>query len=109
MVDSGNPVASGDYGQFEGAAADRIVFGTYRATGTMQHVDHLVIEYWPAGLLRMGNTAEQLQTLLLRFPFGAFLNQKMLPDQMVPSAALLTALSWIATDGSDEGFGPARE
>jgi FkbM family methyltransferase len=74
------------------------------AERTLQHVDYLVIEYWPAGLRRMGNSAEQLQTLLLRFPFGAFLNQQMLPDQVLPSSALLNALSWIATDGSDEGF-----
>jgi len=79
----------------------RVLLGAER---TLQHVDYLVIEYWPAGLLRMGNSAEQLQTLLRGFAFGAFLNQQMLPDQLVPSSALLKALSWIATDGSDEGF-----
>jgi FkbM family methyltransferase len=79
----------------------RVLLG---AEKTLHDVDYLVVEYWPAGLLRMGNTAEQLQALLLRFPYGAFLNQDMLPDRLVPSAALLSALSWIATDGSDEGF-----
>lgn len=74
------------------------------AARTLPQIDYLVVEYWPAGLLRMGNRAEELHALLAQFPYGAFLNQAQRPDRLVPSGALLSALSWIATDGSDEGF-----
>ena len=84
----------------QGAEA-RVLRGAQR---TLQFVDYLVIEYWPAGLLRMGNSAAELHELLLGFPYGAYLNQHVLPEQLVPTAALLSALSFIATDGSDEGF-----
>lgn len=37
-VQKGSLLASGEYGEFEGAEYDRVVFGTYRATGTWSPV-----------------------------------------------------------------------
>ncbi|MFI5309462.1 MAG: FkbM family methyltransferase, partial [Polyangiales bacterium] len=43
------------------------------AAHTLGRVDYAVIEYWPAGLLRMGDDAIALLQTLLAFPYAALL------------------------------------
>lgn len=41
------------------------------STGLLDHVDMLVLEYWPFGLTRLGNNSKDLIDLLRGFSFGA--------------------------------------
>lgn len=70
----------------------------------LRQVDSLVLEYWPAGLRRMGDHANDLPALLSCFPWGVYLPGDRPHDSLQPASALFASLSWIATDGSDEGF-----
>jgi FkbM family methyltransferase len=74
------------------------------ADGILARTDYLIIEYWPAGLWRMGDSARALEELLTRFPFAAVLDQNALPTQLEPIGAALESLAWVPKDGSDEGF-----
>jgi FkbM family methyltransferase len=84
----------------QGAEA-RVLRGAAR---TLEQVDHLVVEYWPAGLLRMGDSAQALQELLLAFPHAVLLGYQSLEGRLRATATLFAQLAWIPTDGSDEGF-----
>jgi len=74
------------------------------ARKSLAHVDYAVVEYWPAGLLRMGDDAIALLQILLDFPYATLL----LPGQplrpLKSSRRLFEQLAWIPIDGSDEGF-----
>jgi FkbM family methyltransferase len=74
------------------------------AENTLARTDYLVIEYWPAGVRRMGDSAQALEELLARFAFAAVLDQHTLPTQLEPIGAALERLAWVPKDGSDEGF-----
>jgi FkbM family methyltransferase len=75
------------------------------ARTSIARVEHLVLEYWPAGLHRMGDRVESLSSLLCEhFPWAALL----LPGQVLraqPARTLLEALArFVPDDGSDQGF-----
>jgi len=75
------------------------------ARNTLQHVSAVVLEYWPSGLLRAGDHAAQLESLLEVFPWGAVLKQDGSKLEPKPRAELFHALThFMAHDGSDEGF-----
>jgi FkbM family methyltransferase len=74
------------------------------AQQTLAQVDYLVVEYWPAGLLRMGDSAAALQQALTTFPYATLLRDERPPDPLQDTTALFARLAWIPTDGSDEGF-----
>jgi FkbM family methyltransferase len=83
----------------QGAEA-RVLRGAAR---TVAELDALVVEYWPAGLLRAGDSAGALHALLAQFPYAALLTSAASgPPQ--PTQALLDRLAFIPKDGSDEGF-----
>ena len=75
------------------------------ATRVLPHVAAVVLEYWPAGLLRAGDHAEQLEALLQDFDWGAVLKQGSDTFELKTRAELFHALShFMALDGSDDGF-----
>jgi FkbM family methyltransferase len=74
------------------------------ASRSLPLIDHLICEYWPYGLHRMGDSAQMLGEILKAFPFGAVLSAGSLPRQLTGTHELLQGLSWIPTDGSDRGF-----
>jgi FkbM family methyltransferase len=82
----------------QGAEA-RVLRGAAR---TLEQVDALIVEYWPAGLLRAGDSAAALHALLAGFPYAAVLGQPL--GALQPTAAVLESLAWVPADGSDEGF-----
>jgi FkbM family methyltransferase len=75
------------------------------AARTLPHVAAVVLEYWPAGVLRAGDQPELLETLLSGFGNAALLRQDGGALEHKPCAELFHALrSFMAHDGSDEGF-----
>jgi FkbM family methyltransferase len=74
------------------------------AGALLAEIDHMVVEWWPAGLLRMGDSAEALHDLLAALPYATLIDQRTGPGQMQDSRVFLDSLSWIPTDGSDPGF-----
>jgi FkbM family methyltransferase len=75
------------------------------AQQTLQHVDALIVEWWPAGLVRMGDSASALYAALGAFPYAALLDQHApAPHALQRSTQLFESMSWIPADGSDEGF-----
>jgi FkbM family methyltransferase len=74
------------------------------ASRSLPLIEHLICEYWPYGLHRMGDSAEMLNEILTAFPFGAVLSAEGLPRRLTSTQELLQGLSWIPTDGSDRGF-----
>jgi FkbM family methyltransferase len=74
------------------------------AEDTLARTDYLIVEYWPAGVRRMGDSAQALEEILTRFPFGAVLDPQALPTHLEPIEAALESLAWVPKDGSDEGF-----
>lgn len=80
----------------------KVLAGAHR---TLPHVDAVVLEYWPRGLLRAGNHAAQLESLLGAFPWAALLKQGDSKLEHKTRAELFHALaSFMAHDGSDDGF-----
>lgn len=79
----------------------RILRGAQRV---LQQVDAIVLEYWPAGLARLGDRAAMLEPLLTRFPWAAVLPQDDRALSLAPRADVMRSLAWIAEDGSDQGF-----
>ncbi len=85
----------------QGAEA-RVLSGARRM---LDRIDYLVLEYWPAGLLRMGDSVEALQRALRAFPYATLLPPLgRTPPRLQPTDALFASLAWIPRDGSDEGF-----
>jgi len=84
----------------QGAEA-RVLLGASRS---LPLIDHLICEYWPYGLHRMGDSAELLGEILKGFPFGAVLSAEKAPRRLEGTPELLRGLSWIPSDGSDRGF-----
>lgn len=75
------------------------------AAASLAMVDTLIVEYWPAGLRRMGDSAEQLAELLCgAFGHGARLGAADAHLRLHTAEQVFEDLSWVATDGSDEGF-----
>jgi FkbM family methyltransferase len=74
------------------------------AQHVLEQVDVLVLEYWPAGLARLGDRAAMLGPLLSRFAWAAVLPQDARGFSLAPRADVLRSLAWIAEDGSDQGF-----
>jgi FkbM family methyltransferase len=74
------------------------------ASATLAQVEHVVLEYFPAGLAELGNATSELDALLSAFPYATVLSQAELPSALADRAQLLGALSSIAQDGSDQGF-----
>lgn len=85
----------------QGAEA-RVLAGARR---TLEHVDAVLLEYWPAGLVRSGDRADQLEALLETFSHGAVLKQGSDALEWKTRSALFHALAhFMAHDGSDDGF-----
>lgn len=78
----------------------RVLRGAVR---TLASVDHIVTEFWPAGLARAGDSVEGLRAALAGFAFGCVLGGGR-SRELVPIADLFASLAWIPADGSDEGF-----
>lgn len=75
------------------------------ARESLPQIDALIVEYYPYGLCRTGDSAEALQALLTEhFAFGTVLDQAGARPRLAPIAELFGALAWVATDGSDRGF-----
>ena len=74
------------------------------ASRSLPLIDHLICEYWPYGLHRMGDNAEMLGEILKAFPFGAVLSTERPSRRLTGTQELFQGLSWIPTDGSDRGF-----
>jgi FkbM family methyltransferase len=74
------------------------------AENVLARTDYLIVEYWPAGVRRMGDSVRALEELLDRFPFATVLDQHALPTQLEPVRTTLESLAWVPKDGSDEGF-----
>ena len=74
------------------------------AENVLARTDYLIVEYWPAGVRRMGDSVQELEELLARFPFAAVLDQHTPPRQLEPVRTALESLAWVPRDGSDEGF-----
>lgn len=83
----------------QGAEA-RVLRGAAR---TLACVDHVVTEFWPAGLLRSGDGVGGLRVALAGFAWGCVLGAGR-SRELVRSAELFASLAWIPADGSDEGF-----
>jgi FkbM family methyltransferase len=80
----------------------RVLHGAQR---TLAQVDALIVEWWPAGLVRMGDSANALYAALSAFPYAALLDQHApAPRTLQDSAQLFASMAWIPADGSDEGF-----
>ena len=74
------------------------------ASATLSQLDALVVEYWPAGLARMGDSAEALAALLSEFRYAALLDQHTARPPLYTTPDLLRALASLSADRSDEGF-----
>ena len=70
----------------------------------LERVDHLVVEWWPAGLVRMGDDTRKLHALLRAMPYATLIDQQTGPGPLQDSRAFLDSLAWIPSDGSDPGF-----
>jgi FkbM family methyltransferase len=79
----------------------RVLRGAERC---LPHIDHLICEYWPYGLRRVGDRAEDLIDLFRSFPYGVILRLDELPERLPPVDRLCARLDWLPTDGSDQGF-----
>lgn len=73
------------------------------AARTLASVEHVVTEFWPAGLARGGDGVEGLRAALAGFAFGCVLGEGR-AHQLVTNAELFASLAWIPADGTDEGF-----
>jgi FkbM family methyltransferase len=74
------------------------------ARETLARAEHLVTEYWPAGIVAHGDDAEGFRQSVLGFPFGAVLHVLPLPEPLYTARYVFEQLSWIKQDGSDPGF-----
>jgi FkbM family methyltransferase len=74
------------------------------AENVLARTDYLIVEYWPAGVRRMGDSVQALEELLTRFPFATVLDPHALPTQLEPVRTALESLAWVPKDGSDDGF-----
>ena len=79
----------------------RVLEGAQRV---LSKVDYLISEYWPRGLLMMGDSAERFWTLIKEFPFGAVLSQTSSEVSLQAVEEMSERLRWVPTDGSDDGF-----
>ena len=57
----------------------------------LREVDYLIVEYWPYGLKRMGDTTEEFINVIKQFPFGTTY------DDNLPSIPKLLSISGLIT------------
>jgi FkbM family methyltransferase len=74
------------------------------AERSLPHIDHLICEFWPHGLRRMGDRAEDLIECFRDFSYGTILRLDELPKRLPPVDRLCARLEWLPLDGSDQGF-----
>jgi FkbM family methyltransferase len=79
----------------------RVLRGAERS---LSHIDHLICEFWPYGLRRMGDRPEELTELFRDFSFGLILRLDPLPERLPPIDRLCARLDWLPADDSDRGF-----
>jgi FkbM family methyltransferase len=79
----------------------RVLRGAERS---LAHIDHLICEFWPYGLRRMGDRAEDLIERFRDFSYGLILRLDRLPKRLPPIDRLCARLDWLPIDGSDPGF-----
>lgn len=60
------------------------------ATNLLKEVDYLIVEYWPYGLKRMGDTTEAFSNIIEQFPFGSTYDDNCpLTPKLLPATELL--------------------
>jgi len=74
------------------------------AEGLLESVDYLICEYWPYGLLRIGDTPEALHEMLRRFSHGAVLMDQEAPEPLGPIDTLFTRLKPLVDNGGYAAF-----
>ena len=74
------------------------------AERSLPHVDHLICEFWPHGLRRMGDSPEDLIEIFRGFSHGTILKLDELSEQLPSVDRLCARLDWLTTDDSDQGF-----
>jgi FkbM family methyltransferase len=74
------------------------------AERSLPHIDHLICEFWPYGLRRMGDSADELIEFFRDFPYGTILRLEEVPERLPPIDRLCARLDWLPIDGSDQGF-----
>ena len=79
----------------------RVLRGAERS---LPHIDHLLCEFWPHGLRRMGDSPGDLIALFRDFSYGTILRLDELPERLPPVDRLCARLDWLPDDGSDQGF-----
>jgi FkbM family methyltransferase len=79
----------------------RVLRGAERS---LPYIDHLICEFWPHGLRRIGDSAKQLIELFRDFSYGTILRLDELPERLPPVERLCARLNWLPSDGSDQGF-----
>ena len=79
----------------------RVLRGAERS---LPHLDHLICEFWPHGLRRMGDSAEDLIGFFRGFSYGTILKLDELSEPLPPVDQLCARLDWLPKDGSDQGF-----
>lgn len=72
------------------------------APKTLSRVDHLLIEYWPLGLSRLGHRPTDLWRLLRTFPRAGLVEQDGGEPRMEPTEELRKRLAFFSDD--DPGF-----
>jgi hypothetical protein len=74
------------------------------AERSLSHFDQLICEFWPYGLRRLGDSAEELIEFFRDFPYGSILRLDELPERLPSIDRLCARLDWLPIDGSDQGF-----
>lgn len=72
------------------------------AARLLPRVEHCIVEYWPAGLARLGDRPAGLRAALSIFPYAALLDQHDSQPELVPTELLWKRLAFLADD--DQGF-----
>jgi len=72
------------------------------ASGVLPQVDHCIVEYWPAGLSRLGDRPRALRDALDGFAYAALLPQDGGPVELSETAQLWARLDYLSDD--DPGF-----
>jgi FkbM family methyltransferase len=74
------------------------------AERSLPHIDHLICEFWPYGLRRMGDRAEELIQLFAGFSHGVILQLDEVPSLLPSIERLCARLEWLHIDERDQGF-----
>ena len=68
------------------------------AEGSLPHIDHLICEFWPYGLRRMGDSAAELIECFRGFSYGTILRLDEVPKRLPSIDRLCARLEWLPID-----------